>query len=242
MIFDATKCKRGAPVRALWSADEAQLAKSVLNNLAVIPWDNDFCEVDRRDPGGNWVIRIPAGGPAGGVDINAYFWAVKTGANSVKVMAGATQRAGHGPVYHDEQEFDDITEDSVIFAEYHLESSDWSISPAFLKIADELPESTVSIDYRPIAYITGEGEGTEEDPYRITGIVQAHVGVLREPQLPAGNTDGEIAYWDAADGKWEVLPAPGERSVLMYDPEPVEGSPLQWVEVDTFTCEEEEEE
>ena len=173
--------RKGVPLRKLWSAAEAAMVKRFVRDLRVQIWNLPYTEVDAE----NAVIYLPhSRGARGGVDINAYFWAVQSGVNSVKVMAGATQRAGHDPVDRGEQEFDDITEDSVIFAEYDLENSDWSTSPAFLKIADELPESTASTEYRPIAYITGEGEGTEEDPYRITEIVQAHVGVLREPEIP----------------------------------------------------------
>ena len=202
--------RKGVPLRKLWSAAEAAMVKRFVRDLRVQIWGLPYTEVDAE----NAVIYLPHS-RAGGVDINAYFWAVQAGVNSVKVMAGATQRAGHDPVNRGERVFDDITEDSVIFTEYNLAGTSWSTSPAFLKIAEELPESTASTEYRPIAYITGEGEGTEEDPYRITEIVQAHVGVLREP------SGGSIVVVDPeeGDGEEEINEVTVDTTCLYLEPE-----------------------
>lgn len=66
-------CRPGAPVRDLWTAEEARLVKRVLNSLCVRMWNKPYCEVDRSDPGGEWSIFIPFYAGSGGVSYASFF-------------------------------------------------------------------------------------------------------------------------------------------------------------------------
>ena len=209
------------------------MVKRFVRDLRVQIWGLPYTEVDAE----NAVVYLPAGG--GGGTPNHYFLCERKGIDGVTVRAGATQQIGSDPVARagsggDEFVVENLTESSVLYAHYKRDTGEWdTAATGFIKPAaiDSLPTSDGENDYRPIAYITVEGTG-------ITEIEQAHVGVLREPQqLPDGSEDGEIFYWDEAAEKWTVLSAPINKSVLMYDPAAAVGSKLQWVEVDTFTCE-----
>ena len=150
-----------------------------------------------------------------------YFLVEKEGADGVTVRAGATQQIGSDPVARvgsggDEFVVENLTESSVLYAHYKRDTGDWdTASPGFIKIAAiaSLPTSDGENDYRPIAYITVEGTGTEGDPYKVTEIEQAHVGVLREP-YPAYTSQYHVLQLqeDEDTGKlkpvWDVLRFP----------------------------------
>lgn len=68
-MLDETTCTKGAPLRQLWTADEARMVKHILNNLTVKQWNLPSTEVE-RDLSGDWTIWIPEGG--GGAGTSAY--------------------------------------------------------------------------------------------------------------------------------------------------------------------------
>ena len=225
MRFDESTCMSGKSLRAMLPAKEMRVIKRFLNTFNVRVWNKSYTEVDRSDPEGAWTIYIPQTGASD--PTKHYFLVEKKGADGVTVRAGATQQIGSDPDPRagsggDEFVVENLTESSVLYAHYKRDTGDWdTAAPGFIKIAAiaSLPTSDGENDYRPIAYITVEGTGTEGDPYTVTEIEQAHVGVLREPQLPA---------------------APIEKSVLMYDPAAAVGSKLYWENLETFECPEEE--
>lgn len=60
--LNESSCYRGAPARSLWTAEEARLVKQFLNTFSIRQWNKPYTEVDRSDPGGNWVLYIPQSG------------------------------------------------------------------------------------------------------------------------------------------------------------------------------------
>jgi hypothetical protein len=58
-------CRRGVPLRRLWTAEEARTVKAFINNLRVQIWNLPYTEVDAD----NAVIYIPQGGGGGGIAV-----------------------------------------------------------------------------------------------------------------------------------------------------------------------------
>lgn len=61
-LLNTQTCKRGEPIHKMWTAAEAYLVKNFLNTFRVTTWNRVYTEIDRSDPDGSWVIRIPRGG------------------------------------------------------------------------------------------------------------------------------------------------------------------------------------
>ena len=143
---------------------------------ASIRWDNGQPTIEIYAPG--------AEGEGEGDPTNHYFLCEQTGSDSVKVRAGATQTIGGGEIeMWPEQSFDDLTESVWIYAHYKIDTGDWDTTgQGFLKTAATLPTSDGENDIRPIAHVIGELAVFE--PYKVARIDQAHVGVLREPEIP----------------------------------------------------------
>jgi len=70
--LNVSTCRRGVPLRKLWTAEETRLVKTFLNEFIVIPWNQPYAEVDRSDAQGRWVIRVPNGG--GGPPYDGEVW------------------------------------------------------------------------------------------------------------------------------------------------------------------------
>jgi len=66
MLFRTDICRRGAPLRDLFTASEAFAIKNFLNTFQVRQWNKPYAEVDRTSPDGSWTIFIPQGGGEGG--------------------------------------------------------------------------------------------------------------------------------------------------------------------------------
>lgn len=165
-LLDETSCTKGAPLRSLWTADEARMVKRILNNLTVRQRSIPSTEIE-RDPDGNWTIWIPIG-EGGASTYNGFFKLTVSGGvvtcsdgygyvNGTRVYVGAT----HGQISNNQTLSAWIEGSISADGEKHL---DVKISNSYVPTADRkglaiLLAGTVTTDANGISTIIQQQHG-----------------------------------------------------------------------------------
>ena len=163
------------------------------------------------------------GGGGGGERTDHYFLAEAGHSDpeqGVKVLIreGASKVWGKQLEHHASHESDYFTGDFVAYAKFDLSEFDWDTDGGFVKFDEQLPSPDENYEYFLIAAMSVSGEGTGVDPYGLSGIKQAHVGVLVVfPAIRLGEEDGQLLVWDHEGQDWVLLPPPQEGQVLGWD-------------------------
>ncbi len=178
--LDETRCRPGAPLKRMITAEEAAIIKRFINGFRVESWNGSAPFIDRSHPYGEYTIYIPrSGGGGAGVDYSKWAFGYSLGFDAdtkettCTISAGTVRIHGQSNLALDESEIVLTGTPCYVYLEYTRPSGGLS-----LKVINEDPDSTATTVRLPLYIFDGSVTSVPEGDSYLTYSIRTKGGIL----------------------------------------------------------------